>query len=83
MSGAPGGNAITLKDMLSFASIGATIFFGAMWLGSLSNEVENLKSSTVTDGRISRLEQRVDTLSDNTKELKTAINELTIELKRH
>ncbi len=73
---------IQLKDILSFASIGATIFFGAMWLGSLQNDVAHLKASSVTDGRISRLEQRVETLNENTRELKLSINELVRELKR-
>lgn len=73
---------IQLKDILSFASIGATIFFGAMWLGSLENDVNDLKASSVTDGRIARLEQRVETLNENTRELKGSINELVRELKR-
>lgn len=67
---------------ISMASLLVTVFIGAMWLGSLSTEVSQLKATAVSDGRISRLEQRVDTLADNTKELKGAISELVRELRR-
>ena len=73
---------ITVKDIVSFGGLAVTIFFGAMWLGSLSNEVTNLKNTSVSDGRIARLEQRVDTLNDNTKELRGSINELVRELRK-
>lgn len=73
---------IQLKDVISFASLGLTIFFGAMWLGALDNSVNTLKATAVTDGRIARLEQRVDTLNENTRELKVSVQELVRELKR-
>ena len=68
---------------ISMASLFVTVFIGAMWVGALDEKVDQLKASAVSDGRISRLEQRVDTLADNTKELKVSINDLVRELRRN
>jgi uncharacterized protein YlxW (UPF0749 family) len=59
------------------ATIGAII-----WGSTLGADVATLKQSTVNGERIARLEQRVDTLNENTRELKSSINELVRELKR-
>ena len=67
---------------ISMASLMIAILLGAMWLGALDEKVDNMKSTAVTDGRMQRLEQRVETLSENTRELKGSINELVRELKR-
>ena len=67
---------------ISMGSLMVAIFVGAMWLGAIGQKVDQLQASTVTDGRISRLEQRVDTLSDNTKDLKSSINDLVHELRK-
>lgn len=67
---------------ISMASLLVTVFIGAMWLGTLDEKVDNLRATAVSDGRIARLEQRVDTLSDNTKDLKNSINELVRELRK-
>ena len=76
------GSGFTIKDLVSFAGLGATIFFGAMWLGSLSERVVELKATAISDGRIARLEQRLDTLDDNTKEIKQSIQELIREWRK-
>ena len=68
---------------ISMASILVTVFVGAMWVGGLSEKVDTLKANAVTDGRMQRLEQKVETLNDNTRDIKTSINELVRELKRN
>lgn len=62
--------------------VGAT-FAAIWWAAGINSDVHLLRMSQVTDGRISRLEQRVDTLNDNTKELKSAITDLVRELRRN
>lgn len=68
---------------ISMGSLMIAIFVGAMWLGSLDQKVEQLRSSTVTAERIARLEARVDTLAGNTADLKGAVSDLVRELRRN
>lgn len=68
---------------ISMASILVTVFVGAMWLGALSTKVDNLKENTVSDGRMQRLEQKVETLGDNTRALNQSVGELVREIKRN
>ena len=73
---------ITLKDLLSFGSIGATIVFGSMWLGALDESVRTLKSSTVTAERIASLETEVREFKQTNKELRESVNVLIREIRR-
>lgn len=52
------------------------------WASDLTRRVATIESSTVTGERIARLETEVRALADNTRELKTSINELVRELKK-
>lgn len=67
---------------ISMASILVTVFVGAMWLGALSTKVDNLKENAVTDGRMQRLEQKVETLGKNTGDLTLSVADLAREIRR-
>ncbi len=74
-----GGNWI--GHAISMASLLVTVFIGAMWVGALDEKVDQLRATAISDGRIAKLEQRVDTLADNTKDLKGSFSELVRELR--
>lgn len=67
---------ITLKDLLAFGSIGATIIAGAFFFGGLAARVETLEHSTVTAERMATLESEVRAMRSSTDELKTSIKDL-------
>lgn len=67
---------VTLKDLLAFGSIGATIIAGAFFFGGLAARVEQLEHSTVTAERIATLEAEVRTMRESTDELKGSIKDL-------
>ena len=67
---------ITLKDLLAFGSIGATIIAGAFFFGGLAARVETLEHSTVTAERIATLEAEVRTMRESTDDLKGSIKDL-------
>lgn len=73
---------ITLKDLLSFGSIGATIVFGAMWLGALEESVKTLQRSTVTSERIAILETNMKNITESNVELKQSVNTLVLEIRK-
>lgn len=70
---------------ISMASILVTVFVGAMWVGALDQKVDRLRADAiiVSDGRIARLEQRIDGMDRNTQELKATINTLVLEVRRN
>ena len=74
---------ITLKDLLAFGSIGATIVFGSMWLGALDESVRTLRSSTVTAERIAALEVEVREFKSTNKDLRESVNTLIKEIRRN
>lgn len=67
---------ITLKDLLAFGSIGATIIGCAFFFGGLSARVQALEHSTVTAERIATLEAEVRTMRESTDDLKGSIKDL-------
>lgn len=67
---------ITLKDLLAFGSIGATIIAGAFFFGGLAARVQALEQSTVTAERIATLEGEVRAMRASTDELKGSIKDL-------
>ena len=52
------------------------------WASDLTTRVKTIEGSTVTAERIARLEAETRNLGENTRELKSSINELVHELKR-
>ncbi len=52
------------------------------WASDLTRRVATIEESTVTGERIARLESEVRALGDNTRELKTGVNDLVRELRR-
>mgnify|MGYP001435105965 CR=1 FL=1 len=52
------------------------------WASDLTRRVKTIEESTVTAERIARLEAEVRTLADNTRELKSGVNDLVRELRR-
>lgn len=52
------------------------------WASDLTRRVTTIEESTVTAERIARLETEVRGLGDNTRELKTGVNDLVRELRR-
>jgi len=67
---------ITLKDLLAFGSIGATIIAGAFFFGGLAARVQALEQSTVTAERIATLEGEVRAMRASTDELRGSIKDL-------
>ena len=67
---------ITLKDLLAFGSIGATIIAGAFFFGGLAARVQALEQSTVTAERIATLEGEVRSMRASTDELRGSIKDL-------
>jgi hypothetical protein len=67
---------ITLKDLVAFGSIGATIIAGAFFFGGLAARVQVLEHSTVTAERIATLEAEVRTMRESTDDLKGSIKDL-------
>lgn len=67
---------ITLKDLLAFGSIGATIIAGAFFFGGLAARVQALEHSTVTAERMATLEGEVRAMRASTDELKTSVKDL-------
>lgn len=72
---------ITLKDLLAFGSIGATIIAGAFFFGGLAARVQTLEHSTVTAERMATLEGEVRAMRASTDELKTSVKELVTAVK--
>lgn len=62
--------------------IGQTIT-ALWWASDINTRVGNLEKTTVTDGRIARLEVAVNNLSDANRDLKTSINDLVREMRRN
>lgn len=52
------------------------------WASDLTRRVKTIEESTVTAERIARLESEVRTLAENTRELKSGVNDLVRELRR-
>lgn len=67
---------ITLKDLLAFGSIGATIIAGAFFFGGLSARVVTLEQSTVTAERMATLEGELRAMRSSTDDLKSSVQEL-------
>lgn len=67
---------ITLKDLLAFGSIGATIIAGAFFFGGLAARVQALEDSTVTAERMATLEGEVRAMRASTDEMKTSVKDL-------
>ncbi len=67
---------ISVKDLVAFGSIGATIIAGAFFFGGLAARVQTLETSTVTAERIATLEAEVRTMRQSTDELKGSIKDL-------
>lgn len=67
---------ITLKDLLAFGSIGATIIAGAFFFGGLAARVQALEHSTVTAERMATLEGEVRAMRASTDDLKTSVKDL-------
>lgn len=63
----------------------ASITVAALWWASdLTARVATIENSTVTGERIARLETEVNTLTENTREMKLAVADLVRELRhRH
>lgn len=72
---------ITLKDLIAFGSIGATIIAGAFFFGGLAARVQSLEQSTVTAERMATLEGEVRAMRSSTDELKTSVKELVTAVK--
>lgn len=73
---------ITLKDLIAFGSIGATIVAGAFFFGGLASRVDTLEHSTVTAERIATLEGEVRAMRASTDDLKQSINALVREVRK-
>jgi len=73
---------ITLKDLLAFGSIGATIIAGAFFFGGLAARVQTLEHSTVTAERIATLEGEVRGMRQSTDEMKASMKELVAAVRR-
>lgn len=67
---------------ISIAGLLISVFFGAMWLGSLENDVRTLKTSSVTAERVARLEVRIDLLAESNRDLKQSVDKLVTKLER-
>lgn len=52
------------------------------WASDMTTRVSTLEKTTVTDGRIARLEVSVNNLSEANRDLKVSINELVRELRK-
>ena len=73
---------ITLKDLIAFGSIGATVIAGAFFFGGLAARVETLEHSTVTAERMATLEGEVRAMRTSTDDLKNNIQDLVRAVKR-
>ena len=73
---------ITLKDIVAFASIGATIIAGAFFFGGLAARVQVIERSTVTAERMATLEGEVRAMRQSTDELKGSVKDLVAALRR-
>lgn len=73
---------ITLKDLVAFGSIGATIIAGAFFFGGLAARVQALETSTVTAERMATLEGEVRGMRQSTDELKVSMKELVVAVRR-
>lgn len=61
----------------------ASVSVAALWWASdVTTRLHALERSTVTAERIARLETEMAALSENTKDLKRAVNDLVAELRR-
>ena len=68
----------TVKDLVAFGSIGATIIAGAFFFGGLAARVQTLEHSTVTAERIATLESEVRSMRQSTDELKGSVKDLVV-----
>jgi hypothetical protein len=73
---------ITLKDLIAFGSIGATIIAGAFFFGGLAARVQALEHSTVTAERMATLEGEVRAMRQSTDDLKGSVKELVVAVRR-
>lgn len=74
---------ITLKDLLSFGSIGATVIGCAFFFGSLTHRVETLEKSTVTAERIARMETNIDNMTRSASDLRASVDLLSRQIRRN
>ena len=66
----------------TFVYLAASTVTALWWASDLTRRVDTVERSTVTAERIARLEAQVETLAENTKDLKVSINDLMHELRR-
>lgn len=72
----------SLKDLVAFGSIGATIIAGAFFFGGLAARVQVLEQSTVTAERMATLESEVRAMRQSTDDLKGSVKDLVVAVRR-
>lgn len=91
MSGSGSGNGakFTMRETavliglgVSLISIFGTAVGGGIWVGRIDQRVSDLQSSSVTDGRITRLETKFDNMAEANKDLKASVERLIGRLDR-
>lgn len=60
-----------------------TMMLGSMWVGELSTTVKDLKGSAVTDARITRIEARLDAMTESNRSLAVNLERLLTRLERN
>lgn len=61
----------------------ASLVAALWWASDINTRMAAVEQSTVTDGRIARLEEKMLSLADSNRELKESVNRLVIEIRRN